>query len=59
MRFTLSLRLYSSLLTLRPCLLLCTGGLELRLNDDSDLKTFVKIRGLGPDSVSVVGPIGV
>ena len=35
------------------------GGLDLRFYDGSDLKTFLKMRGLGPDVVSVVEPTRV
>ena len=35
------------------------GGSDLRFYDSSDLKTYLQMRGLGPDVVSVVGPTGV
>ena len=40
-------------------LLLHAGGFDLRLFDGSDLKTYLQMRGLGPDVVSVVRPFGV
>ena len=33
----------------------CTPALDLRLYDSSDLKTYLYMRGIGPDVVSVVG----
>ena len=40
-------------------LLLHAGGSDLRLFVGSDLKTYLWMRGFGPDTVSVVGTIGV
>ena len=40
-------------------LLLCAGRSDLRLYDGSDLKTYLQMRGLVSDVVSIVGPSGV
>ena len=33
--------------------------MNLRFYDGSDLNTYLSMRGLGPDVMSVIGPIGV